>query len=73
MSRVSYKPRTPLQFYSSILKSWSPSLAGWSVGLGAGALLFLSVTPLVRRELLSKVPVIKSYYEDKTPDCDKPF
>ncbi|KAF5391723.1 hypothetical protein D9757_001783 [Collybiopsis confluens] len=56
-----------------ILRNWSPSLATWGAGVGAGALLFLSVTPLVRREVLSKVPVLKGYFQDDTPASDKPF
>ncbi|KIK63623.1 hypothetical protein GYMLUDRAFT_221825 [Collybiopsis luxurians FD-317 M1] len=73
MSRVSYQPRTPLQFYSTILRNWTPSLATWGVGIGSGVLFFLSVTPLVRREVLSKVPLIKGHFEDNTPASDKPF
>ncbi|KAJ3728732.1 hypothetical protein EV361DRAFT_944160 [Lentinula raphanica] len=73
MSRVSYKPRNPLQYYSYIFRNWTPSLATWGFGASAGALLFLSVTPLVRRELLSKVPGIKGYFADNTPASDKPF
>ncbi|KAJ4001512.1 ubiquinol-cytochrome-c reductase complex subunit-domain-containing protein [Lentinula boryana] len=73
MSRVMYEQRSPLQYYSFIFRNWTPSLATWGVGAGAGALLFLSVTPLVRRELLSKIPGIKGYYTDNTPASDKPF
>ncbi|KAJ3982691.1 hypothetical protein F5890DRAFT_1555656 [Lentinula detonsa] len=73
MSRVMYKQRSPLQYYSFIFRNWTPSLATWGVGAGAGALLFLSVTPLVRREVLSKVPGIKGYFIDNTPASNKPF
>ncbi|KII88689.1 hypothetical protein PLICRDRAFT_162015 [Plicaturopsis crispa FD-325 SS-3] len=73
MSRVLYRP-TPL--YTAPLrvgKPWAASLAVWGVGGATAALFLLSVTPLVKREFLSKVPVLGSYYQDKTPDSDKPF
>ncbi|KLO05905.1 hypothetical protein SCHPADRAFT_838753, partial [Schizopora paradoxa] len=52
---------------------WVPAMGIWGVGAGTAALLLLSVTPLVKREFLIKVPVLGSYYEDKTPASDKPF
>ncbi|THV07900.1 hypothetical protein K435DRAFT_959369 [Dendrothele bispora CBS 962.96] len=82
MAKVAFHPRTPVQSTLSVMRHWSTSLGVWGVGAGAAALLFLSVTPLVRREVLVKVPVnalnwvffqLKLYYEDKTPDSDKPF
>lgn len=45
----------------------------WGVGAGTAALFVLSVTPLVKREFLTKVPLLGEYYEDKTPASDKPF
>jgi hypothetical protein len=48
-------------------------LGVWGVGAGSAALFLLSVTPLVKREFLVKVPVLGSYYEDKTPASDKWF
>ncbi|KXN90527.1 hypothetical protein AN958_04199, partial [Leucoagaricus sp. SymC.cos] len=54
-------------------KRWVSSLGIWGASAGAGALLLLSVTPLVRREVLVKVPILGSYHEDKTPASDKPF
>ncbi|KAG8217337.1 hypothetical protein J3R82DRAFT_5432, partial [Butyriboletus roseoflavus] len=36
-------------------------------------LQLLSVTPLVKNAFLVKVPLLGSYYEDKTPASDKPF
>ncbi|KNZ75354.1 hypothetical protein J132_03564, partial [Termitomyces sp. J132] len=56
-----------------VTRQWFTSLGIWGVGAGTAALLLLSVTPLVKREFLVKVPVLGSYYEDKTPACDKPF
>ncbi|KAI0256462.1 cytochrome b-c1 complex subunit 10, partial [Lactifluus subvellereus] len=54
-------------------KSWSGSLAVWGTGAGTALLFLLSVTPKVKNTLLLKVPVLSSYYEDKTPASDKPF
>ncbi|KAJ7090272.1 hypothetical protein B0H15DRAFT_779353 [Mycena belliarum] len=54
-------------------KRWSTTLGIWGVGAGSAVFLLLSVTPLVRREVLLKVPLLNTYYEDKTPACDKPF
>ncbi|KAF8831696.1 hypothetical protein HHX47_DHR1000931 [Lentinula edodes] len=42
MSRVFYKSRNPLQYYSFVFRNWTPSLATWGVGAGAGALLVRS-------------------------------
>ncbi|CAL1704347.1 unnamed protein product [Somion occarium] len=53
--------------------TWAPSAIFWGAAAGIYGLYFLSVTPLVKREFLVKVPVIGSYYEDKTPASDKPF
>jgi len=71
MSRVLFHPRSPYSF--NAVRRWVPSLGIWGVGAGTLALYFLSVTPLVKREFLTKVPVLGSFYEDKTPDSDKPF
>jgi len=71
MARVSYRPGglTPIK----MLRPWAASATFWGVGAGIAGLYLLSVTPLVKRELLTKVPVLGSYYEDKTPASDKPF
>lgn len=50
---------------------WAQSSAIWGVGAGIYVLYLLSVTPLVKREFLVKVPVIGSYYEDKRPPSDR--
>ncbi|KAF8509548.1 cytochrome b-c1 complex subunit 10, partial [Gautieria morchelliformis] len=55
------------------LKRWGPSLALWGIGAGLYATYFLSVTPLVKRELLTKIPIVGNYYADKIPAEDKPF
>jgi len=54
-------------------KYWGVSAGIWGVGLGSAALLFLSVTPLMKREVLSKAPGIGWYFADNTPASDKPF
>ncbi|EJD05798.1 uncharacterized protein FOMMEDRAFT_79023, partial [Fomitiporia mediterranea MF3/22] len=54
-------------------KRWIPTMGFWAVGAGTAALYLLSVTPKVKRTFLVKVPVLGSYFEDKTPPEDKPF
>ncbi|KIY43642.1 hypothetical protein FISHEDRAFT_53077 [Fistulina hepatica ATCC 64428] len=71
--RVSFQPRSPFQAAIAVSKPWYGSLAFWGVGAGSAALLFLSVTPLVKEKILVKVPVLGSYFQDKTPASDKPF
>ncbi|KAG6832691.1 hypothetical protein H0H92_012263 [Tricholoma furcatifolium] len=73
MARLSYHARSPINLGLSATKHWASSLGIWGVGAGSAALLVLSVTPLVKREVLVKVPILGSYYEDKTPASDKPF
>ncbi|KAF9450727.1 hypothetical protein P691DRAFT_797706 [Macrolepiota fuliginosa MF-IS2] len=73
MSRLAFKTQSPLNATLTASKRWVSSLGIWGFSAGAGALLLLSVTPLVRREVLVKVPVLGNYYEDKTPASDKPF
>jgi len=73
MARVVYHPRSPVNATLASSKPWVQSLGLWGVGAGAAALLFLSVTPLVQREFLVKVPGLSLYFEDKTPAADKPF
>ncbi|KAL7409189.1 cytochrome b-c1 complex subunit 10 [Mrakia frigida] len=52
---------------------WSPALVGWGVVAGAGITLFMSATPIFKRDVLQKVPLLGEHFTDKTPDCDKPF
>ncbi|KAH8829529.1 ubiquinol-cytochrome-c reductase complex subunit-domain-containing protein [Flagelloscypha sp. PMI_526] len=68
-ARFTTKPGSPF----APLRHWAPSLGIWGFSAGSAALLVLAVTPLVRREILVKVPVLQEYYIDKTPDSDKPF
>ncbi|KAI0079974.1 hypothetical protein K474DRAFT_1696098 [Panus rudis PR-1116 ss-1] len=73
MARLQYHPLPAYKATRGVARVWAPSLATWSVGAGIAALYVLSVTPLVKRELLSKLPVIGGYWQDKTPASDKPF
>ncbi|KAJ7093229.1 cytochrome b-c1 complex subunit 10 [Mycena epipterygia] len=73
MTRLSYSSTPPLTHSLNMTKRWATSLGIWGVGAGSAAFLFLSVTPLVRREVLVKVPVLNNYFEDTTPASDKPF
>ncbi|KAF8637114.1 hypothetical protein AX17_003018 [Amanita inopinata Kibby_2008] len=73
MARLAYQAQSPLSASSTVAKRWVPVAGIWGVGLGTAALFFLSVTPLVKREFLSQVPVLGEYYKDKIPASDKPF
>jgi len=77
MARLAYYPTPANRRLGPITlnttKRWAGSLGVWGVGIGTAALFLLSVTPKVKNGLLIKVPVLGSYYEDKTPDSDKPF
>ncbi|KAK1927776.1 cytochrome b-c1 complex subunit 10 [Papiliotrema laurentii] len=53
--------------------SFRPALAVWGIGAGAAVALFASDIPLFQKDVLQKIPVINSYFTDKTPDSDKPF
>ncbi|KAJ7702323.1 hypothetical protein B0H17DRAFT_1043716 [Mycena rosella] len=72
-SRLAYSATPPLTHSLNMTKRWAGSLSVWGFGLGSAAFLFLSVTPLVRREVLVKVPLLNKYFEDTTPASDKPF
>jgi len=73
MPSVQYQAVTPQKLPFRFARTWGTSLGLWGVGAGAMVLYMLSVTPLVKREFLSKVPVIGDYWADKTPASDKPF
>jgi len=73
MSHVAFRPTSPYAVATTWLKHWAPTLGIWGVGAGTAALFLLSVTPVVKNGFLVKVPLVGSYYEDKTPASDKPF
>jgi hypothetical protein len=73
MSRLTIQSTSPYTLGSTWFKRWVPTLGIWGVGVGAAGLFLLSVTPVVKNGLLVKVPLLGSYYEDKTPASDKPF
>ncbi|KAI0094022.1 cytochrome b-c1 complex subunit 10 [Irpex rosettiformis] len=73
MSRVVYHPQSAVQVTNNFARKWTGSAVLWGAGAGLAALYLLSVTPKVKREFLVKIPVLGSYYEDKTPASDKPF
>ncbi|KAF8228910.1 hypothetical protein L208DRAFT_1364378 [Tricholoma matsutake] len=73
MARVTFQPQSSINASLSATKRWATTLGIWGVGAGTAALFVLSVTPLVRREFLVKVPMLGSYYEDHIPASDKPF
>ncbi|KAG8930634.1 hypothetical protein FRC03_001853 [Tulasnella sp. 419] len=72
--RVLYKPRPSFLGITSVgAKGWVPSLALWGAGAGTAVALLMSATPLFKNDVLVKIPVIGSYYEDKTLASDRPF
>lgn len=73
MSRLHFAAQNPYTLPLNQAKRWSTSLGLWGFGAGTAALFVLSSTPLVRREVLSKVPGIGWYWQDNTPASDKPF
>ncbi|KAJ7445719.1 hypothetical protein B0H11DRAFT_2086549 [Mycena galericulata] len=73
MSRLVYSSTPPATHLLNMTKRRASALGFWGFGAGSAVLLFLSVTPLVRREVLVKVPVLSKFFEDTTPACDKPF
>ncbi|THH33869.1 hypothetical protein EUX98_g217 [Antrodiella citrinella] len=72
-SRVHFQAVPPYRAATNFVSKWGLSLGLWGAGAGITALYLLSVTPLVKREFLTKVPLLGSYYEDKIPASDKPF
>jgi len=72
-SRVHFQNVPAYKVGTDFGRRWGLSLGLWGAGAGIAALYLLSVTPLVKREFLVKVPLIGGYYEDKTPASDKPF
>ncbi|PWN93223.1 hypothetical protein FA10DRAFT_298633 [Acaromyces ingoldii] len=52
---------------------WLPTFAVWGVGLGGAVTLFMSQVPLFQNDVLKKIPIVAGYFEDTTPDEDKPF
>ncbi|PFH50067.1 hypothetical protein AMATHDRAFT_4314 [Amanita thiersii Skay4041] len=73
MTRFTFRSQSPLSANTTVAKRWALSAGIWGIGAGTAALFILSVTPLVKREFLSKLPVMGSYYADNTPASDKPF
>ncbi|BGP04060.1 Cytochrome b-c1 complex, subunit 10 [Rhodotorula toruloides] len=65
--------RAVLGFTPAFVTRLVPNLALW--GFAGAGVLFLagSSIPLFQTDVLKKIPVVANYYEDKTPDSDKPF
>ncbi|KAI8889774.1 hypothetical protein K501DRAFT_237990 [Backusella circina FSU 941] len=43
----------------------APNLATWGVAAGSAVLLFGSDVPLVKNDILSKIPIVGSYWAPK--------
>ncbi|PWN20628.1 hypothetical protein BCV69DRAFT_299109 [Microstroma glucosiphilum] len=56
-----------------VVMSWVPSLALWGGAAGGAVLLFMSKVPIFQHDVLDKIPFVKTFYVDDTPDSDKPF
>ncbi|PWN49929.1 hypothetical protein IE53DRAFT_316742 [Violaceomyces palustris] len=61
------------RFTPQAVLKWVPSLALWGGAAAGGVTLFMSSVPLFKTDVLLKIPVVASYFEDKTPESDKPF
>ncbi|KAK9896217.1 hypothetical protein P389DRAFT_196319 [Cystobasidium minutum MCA 4210] len=57
----------------SLFARWLPILGVWGVGAGAAVLLFASDIPKFKSDILDRIPVVREYFVDKTPDSDKPL
>jgi len=73
MMKLHYHRTSPYTAPLNVGRRWLPSLSIWGVGMGTAVVFFLSVTPIVKKGLLVKAPLLGSYYEDNTPVSDKPF
>lgn len=73
MERIAHHPIPEHKLPITFARRWGTSLGLWGAGAGIMALYVLSATPLVKREVLAKVPVVGAYWQDKIPASDKPF
>ncbi|KAJ9108754.1 hypothetical protein QFC21_000074 [Naganishia friedmannii] len=55
------------------VKHYQPSILLWGGAIGAGVALFAQAIPIFQKDILKKVPLVAAYYEDNTPESDKPF
>ncbi|KAG7529502.1 hypothetical protein FFLO_05609 [Filobasidium floriforme] len=55
------------------IRKFQPTLMFWGAGAAGAVGLFLSSIPIFKHDILHKVPIINLYFQDNTPDCDKPF
>ncbi|KAF8604616.1 hypothetical protein BDV93DRAFT_555474 [Ceratobasidium sp. AG-I] len=74
MARLSFQPQPRVgSFTVAGVKPWVRAVGVWGAGAGAAVSLLMSVTPIFKKDVLLKVPVLSNYFEDKTPASDKPF
>ncbi|CAK9785606.1 hypothetical protein CC85DRAFT_301298 [Cutaneotrichosporon oleaginosum] len=55
------------------LRPFASSAIFWGAGAGIAVSLFMSSVPLFQKDVLDKIPVVRNYFIDDTPDSDKPF
>ncbi|KIM32487.1 hypothetical protein M408DRAFT_327035 [Serendipita vermifera MAFF 305830] len=65
--------RRPFGLTASSLKAWNPALLFWGIGTGATLTLLLSNTPIFKKDVLIKLPVVGSIWVDDIHPEDKPF
>ncbi|KAG8692281.1 hypothetical protein FRC12_020491 [Ceratobasidium sp. 428] len=74
MARFHVEPQPRLgTFTFAGARPWIRSAGVWGAGAGAAVTLLMSVTPIFKKDVLLKVPVLSNYFEDTTPASDKPF
>ncbi|GMK59185.1 hypothetical protein CspeluHIS016_0702000 [Cutaneotrichosporon spelunceum] len=56
-----------------LLRPFGSSLVIWGAGAGIAVALFMSSVPIFQRDVLDKIPVVRDYFVDDTPESDKPF
>ncbi|KAG9122340.1 hypothetical protein FRC07_001338 [Ceratobasidium sp. 392] len=67
------RKRALLHWRQESAKPWIRTAGVWGAGAGAAVTLLMSVTPIFKKDILLKVPVLSNYFEDTTPASDKPF
>ncbi|BEI89628.1 uncharacterized protein CcaverHIS019_0209900 [Cutaneotrichosporon cavernicola] len=56
-----------------LLRPFASSAIFWGAGAGIAVSLFMSSVPLFQKDVLDKIPVVREYFIDNTPESDKPF
>jgi hypothetical protein len=46
-------------------RTYGASIAGWGVAVGIIAIHFLEVTPIMRRDIMQRIPIVGRYWTKK--------